>query len=512
MILTRSIPPENRTSPPHNLTPPPVTTTPMTTAPASIAAQAPAVPATDPAAAAAAAAVQYLTTLPTPSVPGLDPKTIAAATAAAMANAGPLTASGVGGSLPVSHDHVTAIAVAAATAAAAALVGRVLPQVVTPLKPLSPALAPAQTDVARRGSDAQALAPTSAPVSTTASIAPKIAPAPTPGTNLVPIAPAGAVVNALKLSQADREAKRARNLETGVRKKTSVSTAVAASLTPTLEKKKFQCKFCDKRFSRPSSLTTHTYTHTGERPHMCSIQGCGRSFSVLSNLRRHVRVCSRNSRRQAAAALGGGGAQVPVALAPAAPVTASAAGLRPGAAVFAARRLSLSGGVAAAETPEAGYGSEASGSSPSSRSDGAAGGDGSSLRKAVAEVAADHETERMEVDKEEREEEERYGRQEYDDVMRDEDARDEMMMAADEIVAREGSSTPSVDGRGSIGSGGDGVTGASSATGSTDGCGIMRTGSSDDTFCGDDGVEDGKYKFGLVAGGDERLADGVGPV
>ncbi|KAI9327522.1 hypothetical protein DFJ73DRAFT_610494, partial [Zopfochytrium polystomum] len=55
-----------------------------------------------------------------------------------------------------------------------------------------------------------------------------------------------------------------------------------------------QCQYCSKRFSRPSSLTTHSYTHTGERPHVCTMPGCGRSFSVLSNLRRHLRICQRN--------------------------------------------------------------------------------------------------------------------------------------------------------------------------------------------------------------------------
>ncbi|KAF8543468.1 hypothetical protein BDD12DRAFT_682627, partial [Trichophaea hybrida] len=54
--------------------------------------------------------------------------------------------------------------------------------------------------------------------------------------------------------------------------------------------KKHKCKVCDKRFTRPSSLQTHTYSHTGEKPFVCEQDGCGRRFSVVSNLRRHKKV------------------------------------------------------------------------------------------------------------------------------------------------------------------------------------------------------------------------------
>ncbi|RMZ90480.1 hypothetical protein DV736_g2299, partial [Chaetothyriales sp. CBS 134916] len=54
--------------------------------------------------------------------------------------------------------------------------------------------------------------------------------------------------------------------------------------------KKHKCKVCDKRFTRPSSLQTHMYSHTGEKPFTCPVENCGRSFSVVSNLRRHKRV------------------------------------------------------------------------------------------------------------------------------------------------------------------------------------------------------------------------------
>ncbi|RVD88824.1 uncharacterized protein DFL_002997 [Arthrobotrys flagrans] len=59
--------------------------------------------------------------------------------------------------------------------------------------------------------------------------------------------------------------------------------------------KKHKCKICDKRFTRPSSLQTHMYSHTGEKPFACEVEGCGRQFSVVSNLRRHRKVHKPNS-------------------------------------------------------------------------------------------------------------------------------------------------------------------------------------------------------------------------
>ncbi|KAG9236312.1 hypothetical protein BJ875DRAFT_372441 [Amylocarpus encephaloides] len=63
--------------------------------------------------------------------------------------------------------------------------------------------------------------------------------------------------------------------------------------------KKHKCKVCDKRFTRPSSLQTHMYSHTGEKPFCCEIDGCGRHFSVVSNLRRHKKVHKGEARSDA---------------------------------------------------------------------------------------------------------------------------------------------------------------------------------------------------------------------
>ncbi|OIW35607.1 hypothetical protein CONLIGDRAFT_639870 [Coniochaeta ligniaria NRRL 30616] len=62
--------------------------------------------------------------------------------------------------------------------------------------------------------------------------------------------------------------------------------------------KKHKCKVCDKRFTRPSSLQTHMYSHTGEKPFSCEVEGCGRQFSVVSNLRRHRKVHKNNGQHE----------------------------------------------------------------------------------------------------------------------------------------------------------------------------------------------------------------------
>ncbi|KAI8983740.1 hypothetical protein BDB01DRAFT_722114 [Pilobolus umbonatus] len=53
---------------------------------------------------------------------------------------------------------------------------------------------------------------------------------------------------------------------------------------------KYYCSYCKKAFNRPSSLRIHIYSHTGEKPFVCEEEGCGRQFSVQSNMRRHLRI------------------------------------------------------------------------------------------------------------------------------------------------------------------------------------------------------------------------------
>ena len=47
---------------------------------------------------------------------------------------------------------------------------------------------------------------------------------------------------------------------------------------------RYVCSVCNKPFSRPSSLKIHTYSHTGEKPYKCKVEGCNKWFSVRSNM------------------------------------------------------------------------------------------------------------------------------------------------------------------------------------------------------------------------------------
>lgn len=54
---------------------------------------------------------------------------------------------------------------------------------------------------------------------------------------------------------------------------------------------RYICPTCSKAFSRPSSLKIHSHSHTGEKPFRCPHAGCGKAFSVRSNMKRHERGC-----------------------------------------------------------------------------------------------------------------------------------------------------------------------------------------------------------------------------
>lgn len=52
------------------------------------------------------------------------------------------------------------------------------------------------------------------------------------------------------------------------------------------------CTVCAKRFSEPGTLAQHMRTHTNERPFKCDFPGCNKSFSVMGSLTIHKRIHS----------------------------------------------------------------------------------------------------------------------------------------------------------------------------------------------------------------------------
>ena len=47
---------------------------------------------------------------------------------------------------------------------------------------------------------------------------------------------------------------------------------------------------CEKKFSRPDSLTTHIKTHSNVRPYVCKIKGCKKAYYHARSLKKHERI------------------------------------------------------------------------------------------------------------------------------------------------------------------------------------------------------------------------------
>ncbi len=52
--------------------------------------------------------------------------------------------------------------------------------------------------------------------------------------------------------------------------------------------KPYRCNICGRGFAQLTNLQRHVLTHTGEKPHKCTY--CGKGFVSSSDLRRHVRI------------------------------------------------------------------------------------------------------------------------------------------------------------------------------------------------------------------------------
>ena len=76
----------------------------------------------------------------------------------------------------------------------------------------------------------------------------------------------------------------------GTGKNTSLLTINLNKIEKTDRRRKQQCSYCMKVFDRPSLLTRHIRTHTGEKPYACDV--CSKAFSTSSSLNTHRRIHS----------------------------------------------------------------------------------------------------------------------------------------------------------------------------------------------------------------------------
>lgn len=91
---------------------------------------------------------------------------------------------------------------------------------------------------------------------------------------------------------------------------TGTHTPAATSVASSRRTRKFpsdlktiKCTYpnCPKTFNRPARLAAHLRSHTGDRPHKCPYEGCGKAYLEEKHLAQHVKGSHTHERRYACA-------------------------------------------------------------------------------------------------------------------------------------------------------------------------------------------------------------------